>query len=399
MTKTKLLFTKSNLKVDISKIDNPLAKKKSELVNKTLEQTSQELLDDKKFNGAAAFYLANGIQFNINNIPTFEKHKLRDLLIPEEVQRLLDKEHCTKITKNFDPRLLSPVYVVRLLGSSDLLVFDSMHTVTEVAALARLGLWKGVDPANWLDLEYPCWVIDTDQESFPSRAALYRNGEGSKPWGPYDYHRVYVRSFNLYGDAGPNNKYKLAAEKQKICEREYSIPLPKNHPQVGKAGTFSHIEAMDGYSESDMDEFNFIMSMNNKYWHGSCMDSAVWGFYGKLYEGFSWMDVPMSGADFDKFMDDIHAIIKTFFTSMTELRTTTTTTFREWKSLQVKNPGTTPFNCALAIVLKIYKRLGGTHSVTTDAIDFIYEAAPGIRHDIYDYLPLSVRQDVSNYTL
>lgn len=397
-SKTKLVWKPNRQKINIAQLDNVLAKTKAQLKNKVVVDLTDEVSGYKKFQNVIAFLKANSIQFKIENMPKFENHKLRDLVIPEEVQRLLDKPHCAKIASGFDPRLLSPVFVVRLQGTNTLLVIDSMHTLTIVGSFAKEGLWDNV-PNDWLDFEYPCWVVDTDQESFALLAGLYRNGVGSKPWDEFDYHRVHVRSYRLYGDNGPNDTYKLAALKQSHCESEDTIPMAPNHAHAGRAGTLTHIKALSSYSDDDMDEFKFVISMNNKYWHGSEVDSAAFGFYGNLYIGLLNGNVPMKGKAFDKFMDDIHAIVKTFFVGFPELRSITTETYKTWMKIQGKDTKAPPFNCALALVLKLYKKLQGTHLVPTDVSMFTYEPAPGVRHDIYESLPLSIRQNVVNYTL
>ena len=396
-TKTKLVWKGSKKKVNMALINDPLSKTKSQLVNHTVIDHTNELMANGKIRKVVDFYHANDITFDVNHIPKSEKHKLRDYLTPEMVQRLLDHPHCVNILTNFDPRLLSPIYVVRLNGDVVLHVFDSMHTLSIVSLLALNGLW-GNDPAEWLDFEYPGWIIDTTDESFSMVAALYRNGAGSKPWGPYDHHRVYVRSFDFYGQVGPNNAYELAYQKQQIMVRENATPLPKGHPDLGMEGTLSHIEAAAEFKSNEMNVFEFIMTMNNKYWNGS-NDAQMFGFYENLYKGFTSVNQPVSGKQFDKFMDEIHAIIKTLFVSMAELRLATGATYKAWLALQNKNSGTPPFNCALSIVLKIYKRVGGTHAVPSDVNLFVYQPSPNVKIDIYDSLPLSIRQNVSNCTL
>lgn len=397
-TKTKLTWRANRQKINIASLDNVLAKTKAQLVNKDVVGLTNEVSGYKKFQNVIDFLKANNIQFKVTDIPKFEKHKLRNLIIPEEVQRLLDKPHCAKIASGFDPRLLSPVFIVRMAGTNQLLVIDSMHTLTIVGSFAKDGVWDNV-PSDWLDFEYPCWVVDTDQESFALLAGLYRNGVGSKPWDEFDYHRVHVRSYRLYGDRGPNDEYKHAADKQSHCESEDTIPMAPNHPQAGRAGTLTHIKALSSYDDDAMDEFKFIISMNNKYWHGSAVDSAAFGFYGNLYIGLLNNNVPMKGKQFNQFMDDLHAIVKTFFVGFPELRSITTETYKDWMKLQGKDTKAPPFNCALALALKIYKKLGGTHLVPTDVNMFVYNPAPGVSNDIYDSLPLSIRQNVANYTL
>lgn len=403
--KTKIKFVPNTQVVDLSLIGDPLAKKKKDLVNKKVTELTTEILEDSKYKKQVEFYKTNKITFNAGDIPKFENHKLKDLFTPEEVQRLLDHAHMTGILTKFDPRLLSPIYVVRLNGKPELFVFDSMHTLTSIAVLVTEGLLHREDKkgnktiiTDGLDFEYPCWVIDTTDESFPSVAALYRNGEGSKPWGPYDYHRVYVRSHDFYGNAGPNDAYKLASEKQKIMVASNAVPLPKGHIDLGMLGTFSHIEAASEYKANDMDEFNFIMSTNNKYWRGN-NDASMFGFYGNLYQGYKSLGQPTSGKAFDQFLDELHAIIKTFFVSMPGLKSTTIAAYKDWLQKQGKNSGTPPFNTVLALVLKMYVRLGGKYRVLSDVNMFVYSPSSNVKIDLYDSLPLTVRQYVNSHTL
>lgn len=403
--KSKITWTPNRRKVDLSQIDDPLSKPKNKLVNKKVNQLTTEILADKKFKKQVDFYKTNNITFNAGDIPKFENHKLKDLLTPEEVQRLLDHAHMTGIVSKFDPRLLSPIYVVRLNGKPELFVFDSMHTLTSIAVLITEGLMHREDDkgnkvviTDGLDFEYPCWVIDTTDESFPMVAALYRNGEGSKAWGPYDYHRVYVRSFEFYGNPGPDGAYELAYKKQKLMVQENAVPLPKGHADLGMVGTLSHIEAVSDYKPADMAELDFIMKTNNKYWKGT-NDSSMFGFYGNLYQGFANVTQPTSGKQFDAFLNELHAVIKTFFTSMPELKAATTAAYKDWLNKQGKSNATPPQNCALALVLKMYQRLGGKHLVPSDANMFVYSPSTNVKIDIYDSLPLSVRQDVNKYTL
>jgi hypothetical protein len=404
--KTKLIWKPNRQKVNLSVIDDPLAKTKADLVNRPV---TGDLLNVKKYKQLVDFNLANNITYDLDLMPHFESLPIKDFLIPEEVQRLLDVPHCISIFEKFDPRLLSPIYVVRLVGSNHVLVFDSMHTLETIAAITKAGLWsftnpstgkrETLDPENWENFKVNAYVIETDDESFASLAALYRNGEGSKPWLPYDYHRVEDRSYVFYGNEGPDGKYKLAHEKQKLMVSTNSVPLPKGHKQLGQVGTLSHIETVMGYEAESWDELEFILQTNNKYWNGH-NDSSMFGFYGHIYRDFIGANQKVTGNAFDVYMDELHAIIKTIFTSMPELKSITTAAYKDYCIKIKKNPGTPPHNCALAIVEKVYKKLGGKHFVTRNATDFTHAPSTTVTFDIYDSLPLSIRHDISNnYTL
>jgi hypothetical protein len=209
---------------------------------------------------------------------------------------------------------------------------------------------------------------------------------------------VYVRSFEFYGNPGHNGEYELAYKKQQLMVQENAVPLPKGHQDLGMIGTLSHIEAVSDYKPNDMPELEFIMKTNNKYWKGT-NDSSMFGFYGNLYQGFHNVNQPTTGKAFNVFLDELHAVIKTFFVSMAELKSATSAAYKDFQQKQGKNGATPPFNCALAIVLKMYVRLGGKHPVPSDVNMFVYAPSSNVKIDIYDSLPLSVRQDVNNHTL
>jgi hypothetical protein len=403
--RTKIVWVPNKQKIKLTLIDNPLSKTKAQLVNR---KVTGVLLNEKKYREVVAFLKANEITYDLDSMGHFDKIAIKDFLIPEEVQRLLDVPHCINILNKFDPRLLSPIYVVRIKGSKEYLVFDSMHTLETIAALAKAGLWSFTNPAtgkreiidanNWENFKVPTFIIETDEESFASLAALYRNGEGSKKWGHYDYHRIEVRSYELYGNAGPNDRFKFASTKQHKLVKENIILLPENHTDLGKIGTCGHVKEFRSYDPKDLAEFNFVVETNNKYWNGN-NDSQMFGFYENLYKGFVSVGQPTSGKAFDDFLDEIHGVIKTFFTSMAELRSITAGAYKDWLKIQNKDNKTPPFNCALAIVLKLYKKLGGKHNVPSDVNLFVYSPAPNVSYDIYDSLPLSIRHDINNYTL
>jgi hypothetical protein len=404
--KTKLVWKPNRQKIDLSKIDDPLSKKKEDLVNRPV---TGELLEVKKYKQLVDFNLANNITFDLDLMPYFDKLPIKEFLIPEEVQRLLDVPHCIEILEKFDPRLLSPIYVVKLKGTKHVLVFDSMHTLETIAAITKAGLWsftnpktgkrETLDPTNWDEFKVNAYIVETDDESFAALAALYRNGEGSKAWGPYDYHRVEDRSYVFYGNEGPDGKYKLAHEKQLLLVETNSVPLPKGHAQLGQVGTLGHIETVMKYEAQSWEEFEFIMRTNNKYWNGH-NDASMFGFYGHIYRDFIGANQKVKGKAFDDYMDELHAIIKTLFTSMPELKSATVAAYKDYCVKIKKTPGSPPHNCALAIVEKIYKKLNGKHFVTRNVNDFTHSPSTTVTFDIYDSLPLSIRHDISNkYTL
>jgi hypothetical protein len=107
----------------------------------------------------------------------------------------------------------------------------------------------------------------------------------------------------------------------------------------------------------------------------------------------------MTGPQWDEFLDNFHAIIKKCFTDLATLRKETEKAHIDWHTVaypnsKAKDHKLKSTNCALAIVLKIYQRVGDANSVfiTNDVNDFKY-----VSEDIYDYLdPVDVLEAVKN---
>jgi hypothetical protein len=105
--------------------------------------------------------------------------------------------------------------------------------------------------------------------------------------------------------------------------------------------------------------------------------------------------IPMTGPAWDEFLDNFHAIIKKCFTDLGTLRKATENAHVAWHEAaypNIKNHKLNSTNCALAIVLKIYQQMGGTHPLTNDVNDFNYAGV-----DLYDYLDeIDVHEAVNN---
>lgn len=377
--------------IDIAKIKNPLDNKRLKNSKpKSLAQSVSELEQNPIVINVINQLKSQGKRFNPNKIGKPVKLKIGRATFLEETQRLVIPRHIADIMENCQEELLSPAFATISPDSTTNPLFDTMHGINVVALLAKHGLWDGVDADNWEDFEYPFYVIENSDTAFANEAAFHRNGKGQKKWTAFDFHRIKVAGVRQH--KSKDKSYVDAEKRQSICEKHEAIPVPASHPQKGKAGTLDRIDAVYKWSHKTLD---FILATHKKYWHGTKLDSAAFGLYGHLYDGFKSKHIPTSGEKFDEFMDNFHAIIRKCFTDLDTLRTETERAHVKWHEKaypNLKKHTLNQTNCALAIVLKIYQRLNGTHPLTNDVNDFCYNG-----QDLYDYLdPVDVHEQVNN---
>lgn len=379
--------------IDITKIKNPLDSKRLKTAKpKTLAESVAELEKNPIIQNMLADLKKKKKKFDPSKIGTVKKQKIGRATILEETQRLVIIKHVADIGANCQEELLSPAFATTSADGKTNPLFDTQHGMNLVGLFAKNGLWEGVDSTKWEDMEYPFFVIDNSDVAFANEAAYHRNGKGQKKWTAFDFHRIKVAGVRQHKST--EKDYVDAEKRQKICEKNEAIPVPASHSQKGKAGTLDRIDAVYNWSHKTLD---FILATHKKYWHGTKIDSAAFGLYGHLHDNLKKNSIPMSGPQWDEFLDNFHAIIKKCFTDLATLRKETENAHVAWHSVaypNVKDHNLKSTNCALAIVLKIYQRLDNTnsHFITNDVNDFKY-----VNEDIYDYLdPVDVVEAVKN---
>lgn len=366
-------------KINMSKLSNPLDPAKLTPTSKPITEVVSELEGEAKIMDIINGYKANGKVFNPNLFGKFQMISVKDTTVNDVAQRLYDTDNGAGIARNFDERLLSPIRATsQVCGSAS--VYDGLHTIGQVALFAKHGLF-GNDPTDWENFKFPFFVVDEPYPSFTSHAALHTNGKGQKKWGKFDFHRVAVTNVRIYHLL--DNKHDNRAEAiQTLCEKYEAWPLPLNHKDNGKAGTQGHIDAIYKWN---LPSLRFILKTHKKYWHGTKLDPQAFSLYGNLYEHMTKLKIPTTGVEFDKFLDNFHAVIHECFVGLRQLRIETARAHAAWYKSAYTSRRTSkvevPYNCALAIVLKIYKKLGGTHHVPGDVVEFNYNG-----FDIYSFL-------------
>lgn len=377
--------------IDISKIKNALDNKRLKNSKpKTLAQSVAELEKNPIIANVLEALKKKKKKFDPTKIGTPKKQKIGKATFLDETQRLVIAKHIADIMENCQEELLSPAFATISEDGKTNPIFDTQHGLNVVGLFAKHGLWEGVDPSKWENFEYPFFIINNSDVAFANEAAYHRNGKGQKKWTAFDFHRIKVAGVRQHGSK--DKDYVDAEKRQKICEKNEAIPVAASDTQKGKAGTLDRIDAVYNWSHKTLD---FILATHKQYWHGTKLDSAAFGLYGHLYDNMRAKNIPMTGPDWDEFLDNFHAIIKKCFTDLVNLRKATENAHVPWHEAaypNIKNHKLNSTNCALAIVLKIYQRLNGTHPLTNDVNDFIYAG-----HDIYDFLdPIDVHEAVDN---
>lgn len=387
-------FTKvpKGIKVDITKIKNPLDRAK--LANPKVLKL-EDVVSLLEQNSDTMTYI-NTLKANKKTFSTKDIGKLIDAPIGsntfnEITQRLLDVGHChTDILTKLDPRLLSPVFATKQKDGTHS-CFDTQHGIAVVGLLAKHGLW-GNDPKDWLNFKFPTFVVDEPHPSFTPEAALHRNGKGQKKWEPYDHHKIKVAAVRQFNNPTQSKEYFDSDARQTLCEQYEAIPLPKGHDDFGKAGTLPRVDVIYDWS---LETLEFILATHKTYWHGTLVDAATWGLYGNLIEHTQMNNFPVTGPGWKTFLNDFHATIFECFTDLATLRTCTERAYTKYfrKAFpMLKNVPSCPHNAALAIVMKIYTRVGGTYPyLTGDVNDFMQNGC-----DIFDELDDDILEKVKN---
>jgi hypothetical protein len=165
--------------------------------------------------------------------------------------------------------------------------------------------------------------------------------------------------------------------------------LPESHEDSGLPGAMTHVSGM---RQQNLGTLKFIVSCHDKYWPGDVVDSGEYGFYGNLFESFQAEGISTKGKQFDKLLDDMNAIVKDLFINIEGLRQTAAEAYTAYTTkVYANSKAQGDDTVALAIVMKIYEQLGGTHDLSSIAL--LHKQG---KYEITDFLPLSIRKQIKD---
>ena len=110
-----------------------------------------------------------------HRFPNSSMIAIEDLWIDYEVQRDVLHKHIINIMRKWDPRICSPGSACRMIGKSQIYLYDAQHRTIAAGLLGYT--------------EIPCAVVETDDPNFASYAFEMLNDTGVKRLTPGDLHR------------------------------------------------------------------------------------------------------------------------------------------------------------------------------------------------------------------
>lgn len=384
------------------KIVHHLKRTKGQYSEASIEDRLKQLFDPS--NGSWHKHIKalkkKGIKYDRKLRLQFAMVKLRDIFIDDDIQRDLDVKHLVKIANltRFRVEFMSAIQGIKEVGKWRFHSTNAQHTVVLEAALAYNGLWDGFD-GNWQDLEVPFTYIETDDRSFARQQFDVFNGKYSKPIGPYDHHKIEVLSYRV--DGNMETEYQRAAKLQEICEDNGYEPLSgdedvnRGHPKV-----ISHVSAMRKYKEKP-NHWEFILKTHAKYWPNMQIHGMEIDLYGFMYEYFNVkMKTDVYSKKFEKdFVEPVHAVIQSLFTSPENLSSESANTFKRWYAktwdVTVDEAETkVEAQASFVLLMKLYRNLGGKHQLP-DIVDLYDNTRAG---DLTKHLSTSITQAIKTVT-
>jgi hypothetical protein len=325
--------------------------------------------------------------------------KVKDIDIDEDVQRKLDHAHVLKIG---NPEKFDEPYMSIITGTKDSKgkyhAGNGQHTLIYETALAYHGLWYDYE-GDIGELTVPFAYIETDDRSILRFKWYVDNGMASKKPGPFDHHRIEVLCYRL--DGKTDDEYRHSHLIQKICEEEGYEPISEfdeenlSHPRAILA-----IAEMRKYrkTQEKRDAWRFILRTHAKHWPNRQLHIMEITLFGELFQYMSDIADVYSDEFQQEFMEPFIAIIQTHFSGGPDhLASESTSTFAKWFAKEwSKDPSTdeivTDKMASLVLMLKLYRKFGGTHELP-DIVDNFNSAKAG---DLTDHLPKSIRNEFVN---
>jgi len=326
--------------------------------------------------------------------------KVKDIDIDEDVQRKLDHAHVLKIG---DPEKFDEPYMSIITGTKDSKgkyhAGNGQHTLIYETALAHHGLWWDYE-GDIGELTVPFAYIETDDRSILRFKWYVDNGMASKKPGPYDHHRIEVLCYRL--DGKTDDEYRHSHLIQKICEEEGFEPISDlDFENIEHPRAFTAIAEMRSYRKTPekREAWRFVLRTHAKHWPNRKLHIMEITLFAELYSYMTRKDVDVYSEKFEReFMEPFIAIIQTHFAGGPDnLYSDSASTFtkwyaKEWDKDPTKDKIKVDDLASLVLMLKLYRKFGGTHELP-NIVDNFNSAKAG---DLTDHLPKSIRNEFVN---
>jgi hypothetical protein len=400
-------FTKPTGKINLKTFDNVLTKLKNDFKKLLVSDWGDLMMADESISNHLKTDNANDVA---NRDPRFDPArmgktgttKLGVFFYDEEIQRLMDSPNFKRLIQQFDISFFTCVFCViykdkKMNYTKGKTTYhntiDGWHHLIALYLQLRAGNIKGWDPEDWADFPVPTQTWETDDPTFAGRLALMVNGEGQKGWGEFEYIRIHSNNYRLYSQSHPDkitSEDKIAYDQVMACLVDgNSVLMSTNHKQAKNKGAVTHVDAVR--NNKDVDRLKFIMSQHEKWWPHEERSSAMFGFYGNIYDEFVRNNRPMKGQAFDDQMLAYNYIIQHVFGNLSGAMKAVAGKYGALTKLQtLSNQGwkaPSSDNALLAMIEIIYMDyLKGTQRISAARGSFVWTNTKRQQTNIVDAL-------------
>lgn len=295
-----------------------------------------------------------------NQMPKLKRIKIRHLLSALAVQRKIDFDHLIRIITTWDSRRPATINVIKMPKSDVCYITDGQHTVLAIALRAKLGLFPDVDPADWLDLQVNCQVVETSDFSFAREHFLGINGEDKKPIIPFETHKIHVFGKRLDSpNKDTQEKYEIANRIQTELEAWNLFPVHPDSPERFKAGAVVHSNLLTKLEVADV---RFFGENHATYWPQEPLDAIEMLPFQELRKKLAKEGADFTTLEFKEFMRDINALVKEVAGGWPEFKNLTQALYPAYyEDAFGDKPSGCPKDASLVLLMQLYIKAGGTY--------------------------------------
>jgi hypothetical protein len=322
---------------------------------------SPEYIQLKQLLETAEFKLSRkGKPQRYSQMPKMKRIAIRHLLSALAVQRKINFDHLVRIITTWDSRRPATINVIKLPKSNTCYITDGQHTVLAIALRAKLGMFPDVDPADWLDIEVNCQVVETSDFSFAREHFLGINGEDKLPIIPFENHKIHVFGKRLDSpDNETQEKYELANRIQTELESWNLIPVHPDSPDRFKAGAVVHSNLL---SKLDVHDVRFLGENHYTYWPQEPLDPIEMLPFQELRKKLIKEGADFTTTEFKEFMRDLNALVKEVAGGWPEFKNLTQSLYPTYyKDAFGDIPAGCPKDASLVLLMQLYLKAGGTY--------------------------------------
>lgn len=299
-----------------------------------------------------------GKPIQYKQMPKLKKIKVRLLFTALAVQRRIDWDHLIHIITTWDSRRPATVNVIWNPKEKAYFITDGQHTVLAIAIRALLGLFPDVDPADYLDVEVNCQVVETSDFSFAREHFLGINGEDKLAILPFDIHKIHVFGSRL--DNSAQEKYRLAERKQAELEKYNIIPVHPESQDRFKPGALLDVNRI---KQLDAVDITFIGENHDTYWPQEPVDAMELLPFQDLRKRLEKAGADFNSQAFKDFMRDLNAIVKEVAGGFAEFKNLTQQVYPEYHERAFgERPAGCPKDASLVLLVQLYVQAGGTYN-------------------------------------